>query len=205
LDFWHTTPLDVKTPLERRCLIEMSRVANQAYQRMWTSGTAGNFSIRIRPDVMWVSRSGVVKGELAVKDFISFDLKTSQVTCSVRKPSDETLLHAALYRYCQSARSVVHCHPPGVVASSLQNNSLEFDGHEMSKALGKNSHDQKLVVPLLENTQDMDGLSKVIAYRLIEHVPVVVLKGHGVYAWGSSPSQALAYVEALEFLCQQMQ
>ncbi|MES2743975.1 MAG: class II aldolase/adducin family protein [Bdellovibrionota bacterium] len=30
----------------------------------------------------------------------------------------------------------------------------------------------------------------------------MVLQGHGVYAWGRTPDEALFRIEALEFLCQ---
>jgi ribulose-5-phosphate 4-epimerase/fuculose-1-phosphate aldolase len=32
---------------------------------------------------------------------------------------------------------------------------------------------------------------------------VVVLEGHGVWAWGKTPKEALGFVEALDILCQQ--
>lgn len=195
-------PYPSPSPLQKFFLSELVSYAADCYRRHWNEGTAGNFSVRGSGDIFWQSPSGVPKGNLKPQDFIP--VSTSRLEAlrpQSRKPSDETPIHAAIYRRFPDARVVMHVHPPSLVHSTFGRNRLVFCGHEMAKALGLTCHNEKLVLNILDNSQDMVSLAeKVSAMDLPARL--LILRGHGVYSWGRECYHALAPLEALEFLCQ---
>ena len=176
-------------------------------------GTSGNLSISIEknPLQFLITASGKDKGELQEDDFILVDCRG--VACNaptVQKPSAETLLHSAIYKHT-NANAVFHVHTVNsTLLSGLDKSSpynlgsspynLEFHGLEMLKGLGFKTHDVKINIPVVENSQDMEYLSGILPSYINEEIPGLLLKGHGIYAWGNSTEEAKRHVEVLEFL-----
>lgn len=192
-----------------RILIEESVfVARLCYERGWSYGTAGNFSVREKK-IFWQSPSGWCKGSLKGSNFIPLHIPSGDtIRPESAKPSLEMPVHLAIYKQFEDARTVVHTHPIHLVAASMRcKDHIVFEGMEMQKALGKRSHLQELLLPIFDNV-DPDEMRKFADINLIDRsqcfdqseLKCIVLKGHGVYAWGSSPTEALAYIEALEHL-----
>jgi methylthioribulose-1-phosphate dehydratase len=197
-------PFPVPTALEKIMLRELAVVAARCYARGWSWGTAGNFSIRGQGRLIWQSPTGLCKGELRPDLFVAVDLESEQaVEVWTQKPSAEMPVHAGIYKQVAAARCVVHTHPPFAVAASRGQNELRFTNEEMAKALGLATHLDTLVIPVLPNAspEEMKLYSPRIKEGIGAVAKVVVLEGHGVWAWGKTPMEALAYLEALEFLC----
>jgi methylthioribulose-1-phosphate dehydratase len=165
--------------------------------------TAGNSSVLLTADplVVAMSRSGVDKTALTPADFISVDERGQPLGGDTRKPSDETLLHVALYRAVRCG-SVLHGHPPHAVALSLDaGDRVTFRGIEMQKAFaGTTTHDCARHLPVIDNSQDMHELSRRALAARDADVPAVLVRGHGVYAWGRSPAEAARHLETVEWL-----
>jgi methylthioribulose-1-phosphate dehydratase len=197
-------PFPVPTPLESVLLEELVRAARLCYERGWSYGTAGNFSLRGTDGLIWQSPSGLNKGELDRRLFIPVDLETGKTAMpEAARPSLEMPVHLGVYRSVPAARAVVHTHPPFLVRASRDGQALFFQGDEMQKALGASDHLQSLRIPVLRNPTpaEMPALAASLGGQLVPQVPLVVLAGHGVYAWGRTPIEALIHVEAVEFLC----
>lgn len=199
-------PFPSPTILQTVFLRELVRCAKACYDRGWSFGTAGNFSLRGDHGLAWQSPSGLNKGELNPDLFIPVDITTGEVITPLKtlRPSLEMPVHIGVYRAVSDAMSVVHTHPPHIVQRSRPGEDLVFQGQEMQKALGCKDHLEVLRVPVVSNpTPDqMPAFMTETARYVVPGVPMVILAGHGVYAWGRSPMEALCYVEALEFLCQ---
>ena len=171
-------PFPLPTPLEKIMLRELANVAARCYDRGWSWGTAGNFSIRGQGRLIWQSPTGLCK-------------------------SAEMPVHAGIYKHVSEAKCVVHTHPPFAVLASRGKKELRFQNEEMTKALGLTSHTEILIIPVLPNgtPEEMKLYSPRVKGGVGDVAKVVVLEGHGVWAWGKTPMEALAYLEALEFLC----
>ena len=199
-------PFPQPTPLEQVLLRELTQVARTCYDRGWSFGTAGNFSLRGQHGIVWQSPSGLNKGRLDPELFIPVDLGTAKVMTPLPlKPSLEMPVHLGIFRAVQEAMTVVHTHPPHLVAQSRASvDRLVFQGEEMQKHLGCQDHLETLTIPVLPNPTpgDMPRLASELGPHLLPRVPMVILATHGVYAWGRTPMEALSYVEAAEFLCQ---
>jgi methylthioribulose-1-phosphate dehydratase len=199
-------PFPVPSPLDKILLNELVLVARECYQRGWSWGTAGNFSLKGADGVLWQSQTGVCKGDLRADLFVPIDLTSEKsMQFSVHRASAEMPVHAGIYKLLPDVKCVVHTHPTAVVELSKKNTELSFKDAEMVKALGLHSHEQTLTIPVLPNPtpEEMLSYSAKVKTGVGQTAKVVVLSGHGVWAWGRSPREALGYIEALDVLCQQ--
>jgi methylthioribulose-1-phosphate dehydratase len=175
----------------------------------WTPANSSNFSGRTAGSPSFaISVSGLDKGALTAQDFLEVDLQ-GQCLDSLQtklKPSAETLLHAVIYQRFPEAQAVLHSHSVnGTVISKLYETQagLWLKDFELLKAFeGIKTHDTRIWLPIFPNSQDMIGLSEVVAAQLPEIQPLYgfLLAGHGLYTWGETPAQALRHAEAFEFL-----
>lgn len=181
----------------KRELIEVSRFF---YSKGWMMGTSGNLSIYLN-DSFLITASGKDKGILNEDDFILVD--GSGNAKSEGKPSAETLLHASIYKNT-GAKAIYHVHTSNSTLVSMMSSDkrevLEFEGLEMLKGLGFKTHEVKISIPIIENNQDMKYVGDIAPNYINEDIPGILLKGHGIYAWGNSPSEAKRHVEIFEFL-----
>jgi methylthioribulose-1-phosphate dehydratase len=179
---------------------ETKRIADLGFMAC----TAGNSSVLLAAEPLTVamSQSGVDKTKLTAQHFIRIGGDGRPLAGDPRKPSDETNLHIALYRGV-GCGAVLHGHPPHAVALSLDAEAvISFRGIEMQKAFaGTTTHACTRSLPVIENSQDMAELSAAALARRDEHVPAILVRGHGVYAWGRTPVEASRHLETVEWLC----
>jgi methylthioribulose-1-phosphate dehydratase len=161
--------------------------------------TSSNFSYRTKPHEFLVSRSGLHKRDLSPGDFLRLDISGEKVFPLSPKPSDEALLHAAVYQLFPQARCVLHCHAP--CFESLVVPERILSGHEILKAIGTPDHKCDISLPVFLNTQDMFYLSQqVIDYFKKVEVTwpfAFVIERHGVYCFGNSVEKAINHLEVL--------
>jgi methylthioribulose-1-phosphate dehydratase len=175
----------------------------EAGQRMdarnWVPGSAGNLSLRLDAETIAITRSGVHKGRLKPADIIEVGLDGHALEQGI-KPSAETLLHCQLYRLFPPVGAVLHGHSVAATVLSMAGEII-FTGYEIVKAFGFATHEVDVSLPVFENDQDIARLARVIEPELVENPPIgYVIRGHGVYAWGTSVEHAFWRLEALEFL-----
>lgn len=169
----------------------------------WTPATGGNFSALIQrePLEFWVTASGVDKTAVTEERLLKVDL-TGKPVDGKGKASDETLLHVAIYQTTH-AQFVAHTHSVwNTLASLSQSEVYEITGLEMIKAVGHKSHEETACIPILPNSQDIESLSGELR-NIIRKYPQsvgVLLRGHGLYTWGSDIMETKRNLEGLEFL-----
>lgn len=165
--------------------------------------TAGNVSVLLERDPMVaaMSPSGVDKGQLKPADFIRIGVDAKPLPPDARKPSDEALLHMRLYQ-ATGCQSVCHGHLPHATALSMGvGNELVSRGIEMQKAFaGTSTHVGERRIPIVENSQDMEELASFVIAARQSAVPAVIVRGHGVYAWGANIREAGRHLETVEWL-----
>lgn len=186
------------------CLADIGR---HFYQRGWVLGTSGNFSAVLSRDPLHlaITASGLDKGNLAPEHILQIDAD-GQVIAGQGKPSDETLLHLTAVKLC-GAGAVLHTH--SVWSTLLSQNvfaeadGIAISGYEMLKGLaGVKTHDHTEWLPIIENSQQMDGLAHNVAATL-QRFPAAhgfLLRGHGLYTWGKDLREAQRHIEIFEFL-----
>ncbi len=160
--------------------------------------TSSNFSLRAGENSFLISKSGLHKRDLNPSHFVRVDLQGQPVSFISPKPSDETLLHALVYRMFPDANVVAHTH-----AREFENFRAphhEFSNHELLKIFGFKTHECSFSLPVFKNSQDMAALAVEIEQKLQTQNSLCMgfmLEKHGLYCFGKSGEQVQYYLEAL--------
>jgi len=172
--------------------------------RGWLMATCGNLSVKVadRPLQLAITRSGVDKQHLRPDDVLCVDADLRVYNHDTYRPSAETLVHVGLYQRFQCG-SVVHVH-------SIYNNlasdifwpqrGVHLADYEFLKALGHWEKNAAVVVPIVENFHDLQQLAEAVEQAAQAGVPGVLVRNHGIYAWGDTAADAKRHLEAFEFL-----
>lgn len=164
--------------------------------------TSGNLSRRTA-DGFVVTASGVDKLHLGPRDVVHLDADGVPAPGSPRS-SAETGLHLARYRADPQVGAVIHVHAPrAVLASRRFPEAVVLEGFELLKAFaGTTTHAARMVVPIVDNHQDMDVLAPVAEAAIARCAPTwgYLVRGHGLYTWGPDLAAAERHAEALDEL-----
>lgn len=77
---------------------------------------------------------------------------------------------------------------------------ITFTKHELIKAFDIWEEDASITIPIVENYSDIPRLAEEILRVIEPEVPGVLIRNHGIYAWGDSDFTAKRHLEAFEFL-----
>ena len=169
-----------------------------------TPATSSNFSRRLDERHAAITVSGRDKGRLVEDDIMVVDMD-GQPVGDARRPSAETLLHTQLYRRFDEIGCVLHTHSKvQTIASRLYSGSghVPIEGYELLKAFaGNDTHETRIDVPVLSNTQDMRTLAAQVDALLDRQCMWgYLIDGHGLYTWGRDMGEARRHLDAFEFL-----
>ncbi len=169
--------------------------------RGWLRATSGNLSLRVSDDplTMAITRSGSDKQSLEAEDIIG--VSRQKVIWGTGRPSAETGIHEAIYTRT-SAGAVLHVHTVfnNLASSWADAGHLHLSGNEMLKALGFWDEDAACHLPVIPNYADLERLAETARAALDSTVPGLLIAGHGLYAFGNDLKNAVAHLEAFEFL-----
>lgn len=175
------------------------------YARGWSPATSSNYSARLDDEHIAITVSGRHKGQLQAGDIMIVDLEGNAVQSAARA-SAETRLHTALYGLFTDVGAVLHTHSLAatVLSRALDDrDELVLSDYELQKAFpGHETHKSQLSLPIFDNNQDIDALAEETRKFFAGHqqFPGYLIRGHGLYTWGSTMADCLRHVEALEFL-----
>lgn len=216
----------------------------------WMPGTAGNLSVTLARDPLRlaVTASGLDKGELTASDIVLIDGDGEWVPDApgprtglgspsgpaagfterlglARKPSAEAGLHARIAAVT-GAGAVIHVHALAAVRAAHEwPEGVVLHDLEMLKGIGHSAHGERVVIPVVQNHQDMrvlgDDFERVYLKPAgggagaataaagtgtgsgsIAEVPALLVASHGIYAWGADLRQARWHLELTEALLQ---
>ena len=174
------------------------------YRRGWMVGTSGNLSARADDNTVWITASGVPKGDLQPEDFAHVS-RTGKFIAG-GKPSAETSVHITLYELFDEARAVLHVHSvPANLVATMQNGGVyaRLPQLEMLKGLGISSEYPTVDMPVLPNHHDVTQIANEVHRVYGERAPQVpgfLIRDHGLTAWGANIQAALNHIELFDFL-----
>lgn len=177
----------------------LARTGRRLYDLGWMRGTSGNVSVRDGEQVL-VTASGVDKSALDDTHAVSMDLMGVAAAGQAHRPSAEAEVHAAILR-ASGADAAVHVHAlSSVVAAARWPDGVPLVDVEQLKGIGRGAHGDRVVVPVVANSQDMLDLSERVVEAMDTGVPCVIVAEHGLYAWGADLGQAVDRTESLDWL-----
>jgi len=118
-----------------------------------------------------------------------------------------TPLWYVVYRHRPSARAVIHTHSMYACLATLfdteeESDCLRITHLEMLKGVGHHGYDDVLEVPIIDNRPTEDLLAGQLE-EAIQKYPkcnAVLVRRHGIYAWGDSWEQAKTQCESFDYL-----
>lgn len=147
----------------------------------------------IREEAGWPSRG----------QFLFADSTGSPCQSTRLLPSDDISLHAKLYRIT-GCQAIIHAHS---VFSSVMSNYygdngyLHAQGFELIQPLGIWEEAAEIRIPILSNHSSLPA-TKQLPQVVDTRIPVLLLRGGGIYVWGDTIQQAKLRLEAMEFICE---
>ncbi|GAA4713374.1 methylthioribulose 1-phosphate dehydratase [Brevibacillus fulvus] len=174
-------------------------------KRDWFPGTSGNLSIKLtdQPLQFAVTASGKDKTKLTPEDYLIVNEDAAPVEPTSLKPSAETLIHAVVYKKIPQAKACFHVHTLGnnlISELYFGQRAFSIQGQELIKGLGIWEENASIAVPIVENFADIPKLAAAIEKVITPDIPGVLIRNHGIYAWGASDFEAKRHLEAFEFL-----
>jgi methylthioribulose-1-phosphate dehydratase len=174
----------------------------------WFPATSGNLSIRLGEAVksdafnFAITSSGKDKSVHTPEDYLLVNEKGQPTEETALKPSAETLIHCEIYRLT-GCGAIFHVHTVfNNIISELfwEQQSIPVQGVELIKAFNIWEDEAKIEVPILPNYTDIPKIAELVENRLNLKVPGIMLRKHGIYAWGANAFEAKRHLEAFEFL-----
>ncbi|QYR23714.1 methylthioribulose 1-phosphate dehydratase [Paenibacillus sp. sptzw28] len=192
---------------KQRVLAELSEVKSLFASRGWFPGTSGNLSIRVgefEPDNFdfAITASGKDKSLSTPEDFLFVNQGGQPSEPTKLKPSAETLIHCEIYRMT-GCGAIFHVHTVfnNVVSELFWNRkSIPVEGVELIKAFNIWDEEAHIDIPVVSNYAHIPSIVPEVTQRLDPRIPGIVLRKHGIYAWGANAFEAKRHLEAFEFL-----
>ena len=166
--------------------------------------TFGNASgIDRKRGIVAIKPSGVGYGTLAPKDIVLVGLDGRIVEGRLR-PSSDTPTHLALYRAFPAIGGVVHAHSAYATMFAQARREIPCLGTTHADHFDGPVPVTRLLTKA-EVEADYEGATgSVIVERFAgldpRAVPGVLVAGHGPFAWGVSPEEAMENAQTLEFV-----
>jgi methylthioribulose-1-phosphate dehydratase len=193
---------------EKQCAFtELRDIKANLAARGWFPATSGNLSVRVgefEPEAFTfaITSSGRDKSVQTPEDFLLVNEKGQPTEATSLKPSAETLIHSEIYRLT-GAGAIFHVHTIfNNLISELywERKSIPVDGVELIKAFNIWDEEAQIEIPILPNYAEIPRIAELVESAIVPRIPGIVLRKHGIYAWGANGFEAKRHLEAFEFL-----
>ena len=187
---------------------ELKEIKEEFASRGWFPGTSGNLSIRIGsgfdPDqfAFAITASGKDKTKHTPEDYLVVGPNGKPIEATALKPSAETLIHCEIYRLT-GCGAIFHVHTVfnNLVTDLFANDaSIPIEDVELIKAFNIWEEGARIEVPVLPNYADISRIAALVEKKIDRAIPGILLRRHGIYAWGANAFEAKKHLEAFEFL-----
>ncbi|GGH24076.1 methylthioribulose 1-phosphate dehydratase [Paenibacillus segetis] len=198
---------DITLEEKQTVLEELRTIKEQFAARDWFPGSSGNLSVRVgdfSPDSFHfaVTASGKNESVHTPDNFLFVDSSCEPCETTKLKPSIEALIHAKIYRMT-GCSAIFHVH---TVFNNLlserfgESGFLQVQGIELIKELGIWEENTSIRIPILPNHADILSIAKLIPSALNPDIPGILLRNHGIFAWGKNALEAKHHLEVFEFI-----
>ncbi len=175
---------------------EMCDIGYRIWQRGYCAGNEGNHSVRIGPDRVLCTPTGVSKGFLKPEMICLVDMQGKHLEKNNRyKPTSEVLIHLEIYKKREDIKAIVHSHPSHATAFALVGMSIPEGIHpEAEVFLGR--------IPFANFAMPSKmALADSIVPLIKEDTNSVLMGNHGVVCFSTSLEDTYYKLEILDSYC----
>lgn len=178
--------------IESTLRAEMVRIGRLMHAQEFVDGASGNLSVRLGPDRLLATPSGLAKGFIEPQQLIVVNMRGELLEAAPGlKPTSELLMHLEAYRRRPDVAAVIHAHPITSVALSIAGISLaECVIPEAVVILGAIPTTPYATPSSIENQH-------AISEEIVGH-DAIVLQYHGTLTVGKDLWDAYLKLETLE-------
>lgn len=170
---------------------QLVEIMNRIYYNGMTTLSGGNLSIQEDNGDLWITPTGIDKGNLRPEDINCIHADGS--VSGPHKPSSEFPFHKAIYAARSDLKAVVHAHPPALVSFSIVRQTPDTRIiPQANRVCGRVGY-APYALPGSEE------LGANIAQTFAQGYHVVILENHGVAAGGENLLEAFQRLETLDF------
>ncbi|MCM3790699.1 class II aldolase/adducin family protein [Domibacillus indicus] len=168
-------------------------IMERIYKYEMTTISGGNLSLIDENGDMWITPSGVDKGNLTVRDIMR--LKKDGTAEGIHTPSVELPFHQGIYEVRPDIKAIVHAHPPALVSFSMArkkpNAKLFMNTY---KHIAGSMEIAAYAIP------GSEALKNNIASQFAKGGSAVIMENHGLVVGGTNLFEAFHLFEMLEYL-----
>lgn len=166
-------------------------IMNRLYYYGMTTTTGGNLSIKDSNGVVWISPSGIDKGNLRREDIMQ--IYPDGTIVGIHRPSVEYPFHLAIYKKRPDLGAVLHAHPPALVAFSIAREIPDTTIIPDAKFLCGNITMAPYALPGSKQLGDN------ISAEFEKGINTVMLENHGVVIGAKDLFSAFMNFESLDY------
>lgn len=170
---------------------QLAQIMKRIYYGGLTTLSGGNLSILDEDGNIWITPSGVDKGQLTESDMVC--LHTDGTITGLHPPSSELPFHRAIYAGRPDIRAIVHAHAPALVAFSIVRKIPDINLIPQARRVCGQVGYAPYALPGSEK------LGENIAATFAQGYDVVLLENHGVATGGKSLLEAFQRLETFDF------
>ncbi len=171
-------------------------IGYRIWLRGYCAGNEGNHSVRVGPDRVLCTPTGVSKGFLKPEMICMVDMEGNHLDKNNRyKPTSEVMVHLEIYKKREDIKAVVHSHPPHASAFALVGMPIPEGIHpEAEVFLGR--------IPFADFAMPSKmALADSIVPLIKEDTNSVIMGNHGVVCFSHSLEETYYKLEILDSYC----
>ena len=152
-------------------------------------GCWGNLSVKLNDDEMLITPSGMNYFDIKPEDIVKVNIHSLEALDS-RKPSTESLLHAAMYKYLPGCNAIIHTHSNGCSVFAAAQAGFAIPDPSLHDIIGD----------LLIADYAPSGSKQLAANAVttLQKTHAAILSNHGAIFYGPSLDVVLAIANAVE-------
>ena len=192
--------------MKKDYFLRCAKINTEIYKNQLTILNFGNASIiDKKKEFIYIKASGIFTKQCKTKDVVKVKLKNTKNTFAQNslKPSVDTDIHKELYKYLKNVNCIIHTHSEFSTIVAQSNVEPQCYGTTHADYF----YDR---IPLSDKIYKVDKkkyeyqLGKSIISRLKKsnkYNPGILLRDHGLIAWGKDEQEAINNLIAIEFIC----
>ena len=165
-------------------------ICKRVHSKGWVASNDGNISIRIGPNAVLCTPTGMSKGYLTTDQLVKLDMDGNKLEGEL-EASSEVKIHLDVFKNKKGINSAVHAHPPYSTAYAVAGIPLDQCViPEIIVSLGS--------IPLTKyGTPSTQEIPESIREHLQDH-NAFLLENHGAFTIGNDVHQAYYRMESME-------
>ncbi len=178
---------------EMRVREDICEIGRRMYGRRMVAANDGNISVRISPDVILCTPTGVSKGFMKPEQMCKIDLSGNVLEAAEGfGPSSEVKMHIRVYQKRPDIMAVVHAHPVFATSFAVMGRALEAPiMPEVIVNFGK--------IPLASYGTPSTAEIPDAIEPYLEDYQAILLESHGALTWDRDLISAYMKMESVEF------